>query len=358
MIKHITRPSNPYSPDWHTYWKLNPNLHRGVGAEAAEDLSGEYEGGDGETGSKEQSEGTQIADWASSIEDEGLRGTLGKYESQEKALEAIGYTPVEKDWREDLPEELRKTADRFTSKEDAIRAIVNLQKREGQVRVPGKDAKEEEIKAYHKAIGVPEEPDGYEWPDLGEDATEEQLASRDAWNKILHAENVPAKTAATLAAFLKEETERAQQAQDEADKHFAQKQEDLLRSEWKGDDYEKNKQYANKAFGELANRAGLNLEELTRIETKDGRFLMDNSFMMKLFAPLGREMSESTIGSTLTAGQIETIQSQIDEVTAKMEAAQAEGNTKLANKYYEEQMALYAKRDGNKNIVGSGGRLA
>jgi len=347
MIDKIQKPLDPYSPDWNRYWEENPGMHKGVGAEAGE---GEEEGGEDEGGAP------QVAEWASGIEDEGLRGTMGKFESQDAALSAMGYKPPETDWRDGLPEDLRKTADRFTSSADAIRSIENLQKREGQVRVPGKDATEDEVSAFHKAIGVPESPEGYDFGDLGEDATEEQTASRDSWSKKLHELNIPSTTAKELAAFLNEETQGAQAALVEADKAFAQQQEDALKSEWKGEAYEQNKTLANRAFSDLANRAGINLEDLQKIETKDGRFLMDNANMSKIFAVVGKEMSEGTIGPTLTSGERETAGEQITELRGKIASAQASGDSKLANNLYQKEQALIAKLNGSDPVVGAGGR--
>lgn len=352
-----TKPLNPYSPEWNQYWIENPCLHRGVGADAAEDLSGEeVEESTASNDSEGGGDAPQVAEWASSIEDENLRGTLGKYESQEDALKAIGYKAPETDWRDGLPDDLKKTADRFTSKEDAIRAINNLQKREGQVRVPGKDATDEEKAAYYKAVGVPESPDGYDWPDLGDDATDAQKQSRDAWGAKLHELKVPGETAKKLAAFLQEETQSALASQVEEDKAFAQQQEDALKNEWKGEAYEQNKTLANRAFGELANRAGVNIEDLQQIETKDGRFLMDRAEMSRIFAVIGKEMAEGTIGPTLTSGEIETAEEQLRELRGKISQAQTDGNSKLANQLYQKEQGLIAKIKGNKSVVGADGR--
>ena len=37
MLKKIKRPSNPYSPEWSLYWKQNPTMRRGVGADGVDD---------------------------------------------------------------------------------------------------------------------------------------------------------------------------------------------------------------------------------------------------------------------------------------------------------------------------------
>lgn len=48
-MKLIQRPIDPYSQDWPAYWAQNPNLRRGVGADAADgDGGGDNDGGDNE----------------------------------------------------------------------------------------------------------------------------------------------------------------------------------------------------------------------------------------------------------------------------------------------------------------------
>ena len=79
--------------------------------------------------------------------------TTGKTEQKQESKaskEDLEATIKDQDWRSDLPEDLRKTAERFASKADAVRAIESFRKRESQVRVPGKDATDDEKAAYRK----------------------------------------------------------------------------------------------------------------------------------------------------------------------------------------------------------------
>ena len=304
----------------------------------------------------------ETPEWASNIEDEGVRTFVSGYKTQEDVLKAIGYEAPkveEKDWRSDLPKELKKTADRFTSAEDAIRAIENFRKRESNVRVPGKDAKEEEVSAYLKAIGVPESPDKYEFPEIPKaELTDEIKASREAWGQRFHELKIPNETAKTLMQLVAEDVAKEQKAQIEADKEFAKAQEDALKAEWKGESFETNKTIANRAFGELANRTGLNIEDLQKIETKDGRFLMDRAEMVKIFATIGREMSEGTLGPTVTESEADTISNEIQGIRQQIEEAQSKGDSKRANNLYQKEQKLLGRLHGDSAIVGSAGRAA
>jgi len=183
-------------------------------------------------------------------------------------------------------------------------------------------------------------------------------ASRAEWSKQFHALGVPKETAKALAKFANEQAARESVAQIEADKAFAAKQEEALRNEWKGDDYDRNKTFANRAFAELANRSGLKLDDLGKIETKDGRFLMDRAEIVRMFATIGREMAEGTLGPTLTESEKETVDDQVRNVRAQIQEAQSSGDSKRANKLYQQEQALISRKEGSKPVVGARGRMA
>src|SRR3990167_3452657 len=112
----------------------------------------------------------------------------------------------DQDWRSDLPEDLRKTAERFASKADAVRAIESFRKRESQVRVPGKDATDDEKAAYRKAVGIPDKAELYEFPDIeGQEINDEIKASRQVWSKRFHELGIPKDTAKTLSKLVNED---------------------------------------------------------------------------------------------------------------------------------------------------------
>ena len=372
-IEVITKPTDPYSPDWISYWAANPHLARGVGADAA------------------APEGDGQPHWAESVANPDLKGVLSGFESRDQFFEAAGIKIEQPDWRTDLPDDLKETATkyktpgefiktikaqpvdwtadlpddlketgkRFTSKADALRSIVALQKREGQVRVPGKDAKPEEIAAYHKAIGVPDKPEAYEFfvPE-GAVVTDDMKANQVEWGKRFQAMGISKEAAKKLSQFVFEDGKRQQDALVSADKTFAEQQEAALRAEWKGDEYDRNKTLANKAFRDLAGKTGLNVEALTQIETKDGRFLMDRAEIVRMFAAIGREMAEGSLGPTLTDSEKDTVDEQIRGIRSQIQEAQTSGDSKRANKLYQQEMALVAKRDGSRSVVGAQGRMA
>ena len=80
-------------------------------------------------------------------------------------------------WRDALPEDIRedKTLGRYDDQEKANRGLIEAQKEISRLKqdvrgrapatavvVPGEGATPDQIKAYHEAVGIPENADGYE----------------------------------------------------------------------------------------------------------------------------------------------------------------------------------------------------
>ncbi|HKZ39491.1 MAG TPA: hypothetical protein VJ044_00935 [Candidatus Hodarchaeales archaeon] len=285
--------------------------------------------------------------------------TTGKTEQKQESKaskEDLEATIKDQDWRSDLPEDLRKTAERFASKADAVRAIESFRKRESQVRVPGKDATDDEKAAYRKAVGIPDKAELYEFSEIkGQELTDEIKTSRQVWSKRFHELGIPKDTAKNLSKMVNEDALKYQTSQIEADKTFAISQEEALKSEWK-DDFDKNKTFANRAFMQMATRAGLNMEDLSKIETKDGRFLMDRAEMLRIFSVIGREMSEGTLGPALSEDERETVADEVRDIRKQISEAQESGNSKRANQLYQKEQKILSKM-GNKSIVGVDGRM-
>lgn len=246
-------------------------------------------------------------------------------------------------WTEGVSDDLKPVADRFASRDDALRAIVNFQKREGQVRVPGKDADEKEIAAFHKAMGIPASVDEYTFPEIPEaemtDAIKEERAE---WAKTFHDAKVPKAAADALIGKFSEIQARALDAQIKADKANAEAETAKNREMW-GADYERNEKYANTAMATIAEASGVSVDDLKQIETKDGRFLLDNALMQRMFAYVGREMGEARLGGVATEGDIESIESQVKELRDQIAVADSKGDRKEKNRLYQKEQALLAK---------------
>ena len=307
-------------------------------------------------------EGTEntTPEWVNSIEDAGLKETLSQYDTQEAFLEKIGYKPpevTEKDWREMIQdEEAKKFASDSTDINHLVKRALDLRKQvSSSIKIPGKDATPEQVKTYNKALGIPEKPEEYEFPKIPDDQlTDDIKSARAQWAKQFHQMGVPKETAKSVMNMLSEDIQKAQAAQVEADKAFARDQEEKLRSEWAGDEYDKNSTLANRALREFSERSSVPLEELTKMEMKDGRLLLDNASMVRLFAAIGREMSEGSLGPVLTDSERDTMGDELRNVRKQISEAQTEGDSKRANKLYQKEQSLIAKMEGDKPLVGAG----
>lgn len=253
------------------------------------------------------------------------------------------------DWRAGIKDpDLKKQAERFTTVDDVIKGNLELRQRLSSAIIkPGKDAKPEEIAAYRKAMEIPETAEGYEFtrPEhideetFGSDAMKAALSGV---SKVLHDANVSKSQAQAIWNWYNQTEAAATQAQIEADKQFATQTEAALKQEW-GADTDKNKEYAKRGFEKLATDAGLDIAALKKIETKDGRFLLDRPEFSKLFAKIGREMGEGTLGPVVSDGEAQSIQSEIDKLQSEKREALAKGNHTKAQELDDKQRELYAK---------------
>lgn len=308
--------------------------------------------GEGEGGGGGGSEGGQ----------EGAEGAAGKQEGAEGgegkgAAEGGEKKPDATDWRAAIKDpEAKKFAESSTDIEHLTkRAMEMRQKLSSAIIKPGKDAKPEEVAAFRKALEVPETPEGYKFPEIPEgELTDAVKESRAAWAKRFHDRNVPAPVAEALMADFRADMEAEAKAQQEADKQYAEQVMEGLRKEW-GADFDTNKQYANRAAAHLF---GDEFDAARKIEMKDGRFLMDRPELLKVFAKIGREMGEGTLGSVMTDGDKEAAETELRSLRKQIGEAQAEGNSKRANELYQKEQALIAKMGGNRPVVGAQGRTA
>lgn len=341
------QPADNYDPLWVEYWQQNPQMLRSVGAAAAEEEGTE-------AGAEEEGAGEGAEEGA---EDSTNSPKEGSDHEGATADDVNNNT----DWRDAIKDEkLRDHAGRFTTLDDLVKAnLDSRQKLSKAIVPPGKSASDDDVAAYRKAIGVPESPEGYEFPDLpeGQEVTDDVKQSREAWAKRFHEANVPAETAKALVEAFNEEAQAALKAQVDADKKYAEEQAELLQKEW-GADAEKNRAYANRAFAKLAERAGVDVEELKHIETKAGQYLMDDARLSRIFAVIGREMGEGSLGGAISESEREAAETELDEIRSQIREAQSKGDNRKANKLYQKEQELIGRIHGNQPTVGAMGRVA
>ena len=273
----------------------------------------------------------------------------------EDSGDATDEGAVDTDWRESIQDaDLRKHAERFTTPEALVKANLDYRKKEGKsVSRLSEDSTDKEVDAYREALGVPNDVDGYEFPlPEGYDRTDAMMDSEDTWSNLFLNNNVPKETADVLVSAFREEITKMQSASAEADAKYAKDSTDALRAEWK-DDYDKNLIYAARASEQLL---GDDYQDARYIEDKSGAYILDNPIMAKMFATLGRQMGEGSLGSVVTGGERETLMAKANSLREQTKAALANQDTAGANKLAAQELALFERMDGNDPVVGQSGR--
>ena len=270
-------------------------------------------------------------------------------------------TSKAEDWRASIDDpDLRKLAERYSTPADMAKAVrEGRQMISGMVKVPGKDASDDERAAFLKALGVPESPDAYEVA-LPEDLPDELQPNEAGQERLtafvstMHeAGATPAQVQAAVSTYFTmiQEDLAAQQAED---KRYTEESEAQLRKEWTGEEFKRNQAFANRAaqfaFGE-------GFDEARQIQTSDGRFLLDNPMLLKALARIGREMGEDRIGPSLSEADKSSVRDQISAVRTKREEARAAGRSGEAQKLDAEERALWARLNGSRPVVGAEGRV-
>lgn len=137
-----------------------------------------------------------------------------------------------------------KTLERYTDEESYLTATFNLRKENEELRgkiktaKPGADAKPEEIAAWRKASGIPEEPAAYvenlkiaDGRIIGDNDKPTMLSFAEAMHKI----DQPQAVVDSVASWYYEELERLTTEAIERDDSFLAESRIKLREDWSGD---------------------------------------------------------------------------------------------------------------------------
>lgn len=271
-----------------------------------------------------------------------------------EAPEKDAAEPV--DWRSLIQDEkLRKEAERVSSLDDAFKSIQDMKKQmSDRIKLPGKDADEKEVSKFRKALGVPEKAEDYaiELPE-GVEMSETTTQLFEAIKPIAHENNLPAKALNDFALRFDEFAQQIEsERQAQVEKHMDEA-ETALRKEW-GGDYDANLNIANRAMAQVG---GEEIAEfLNKTELKEGGVLANDPHMVRLFAKLGRRMSEDGAIEPVSKDEAKDLEEKFSDITRQIHEASAKGDGALVDKLAKERSAIAAKLDGDAPLVGAGGR--
>lgn len=265
----------------------------------------------------------------------------------EADAEAVNPWSMFRDGLEDG--DMKELAKRFNSGEDVLKSVADLRKEmSARIKVPGKNASEEDVARFRKAIGVPESPDEYEAPvPDGYEMTEVDESMLDTFRGIAHEAGVPKKAA---DAFFGKALELNAEAARQVAKLTTEAQEKAvadLKKEW-GSDYDAKVNLALRAVDSFGGGKLRDMFENVRVE--GGGRLGDVPELIRAFANIGARSGEDGVLSPANSDEMRTID---DEINAILEDAPI-GSEKYATRAVQEKLrVLYARKSGDRPIVGS-----
>ncbi|MGI9491378.1 MAG: hypothetical protein ACR2QF_03025 [Geminicoccaceae bacterium] len=194
-------------------------------------------------------------------------------------------------WRDGIPDDLKKSAEQFTSPTALLKSYAQLRNQFNKSLQPlPEKPTDEQVAAFRKKQGIPEAADGYgiEAPDWFDDQGKENLT--DFLTKAHESNMTPAQVKQAVDAYAGYEQARAEKiiADINADTEANVK---VLKDEW-GVDFDANVAVAARA---VAHFGGQELgEDLNALKLDGGGMLASNPAFIKLMAEVGRAASEPT----------------------------------------------------------------
>ncbi len=192
-------------------------------------------------------------------------------------------------WRDAVPAEFRKMADRFASPADAVKSASDLRQRLSRsITQPKDDADQAEWNDFYNKLGRPETPDGYaiSRPDnLPVELLPDELGEmreKDFFS-AMHSAGAPSPVVqAAIDWYYNEVADMHAEQVKEAGAVYDQAV-DGLRREW-GGDFDKNTELARRAFNAFG-------DEDFQKAAKDYQ-LENNPAFLRAFARIGRQLGE------------------------------------------------------------------
>lgn len=260
------------------------------------------------------------------------------------------------DWRERMAEHLSAGDEKLYKKElKRLERIANplvlggswreLETRfseGGLIKVPGKNAKPEEVAAYHKAIGVPEKPDEY-FKDLkldnGAVIGDDDKPFWDGFAQAVHAAGAPpAVVQATANWYYKMQEEQAA-AQDEADDAYRRQSEKTLKEEL-GSAFKRQINAVGTLFASAPGGSDIKNEKslfarLMGGRTADGQVIGNDPDMLRFLISTINEINPAAtvVEDGNQSGM--TLEAEIEKIEKIMKTDRREYNAKWAPRYAE-----------------------
>lgn len=281
----------------------------------------------------------------------GEKLTVAREATKKAISEAMKLgTASPKDWRETLPEEQRKGAQKFSSVPGLYKSYTELEAKLGSaINIPDENASDEDLSKFWNRLGRPETADKYALyrPEgIKEEEVDDGWKSRESsFATMAHTAGLTQSQVDQNIKWFYAETAAVEEARIAAEKTAQEEQQVILDKEW-GDDKEANikiARIARKAFG--SDEFDVFLEG----KKVDGVTLGDHPAFVRVFANIGRLMKEDTLVMGMPEDQKKSIQERIDEL-AKLQSTDREKYT--SKEVQSELAALNLKLHGTGDATG------
>ena len=238
------------------------------------------------------------------------------------------------DWKASLPAELKDDPTIKGVKDIPAMAdmLVRAQKLVGAKGIikPGKDATPEEIGAYYNAIGRPEKPEGYKLPvENMPDGIKLDDGLVNSFRTFAHENGITEQAFGALIRYQANMVAQQSKAAQDALESTVNTNVDALRKEW-GQAYDQNDRLATRAIETYGGPEALEW-------MKQNPTLATNPALVKLFAKMGREISDDTIRG---GGPDQNYQ--LSPADAKLKISQKMGDKAFTDVYFNAQHAGHA----------------
>lgn len=241
-----------------------------------------------------------------------------------------------------------KLSSRYTSPADMAKAHVELVKTmDKRIAIPGENAKPEEVDAVFQKLGMPEKAEDYKFDmdkiEHWDAARKEQIKGYAPLFRKARA------TQAQVNEFVAQqaEVEKLQADAFEAQVNtVSQQRMKQLKTEWRGDDFDRNKSFVATT---VKTYAGNDTDEIASARLSDGTFVVDHPAFARMFAKIGAERSEDDRApSAFNGGARDSAKAQIEQI--ENEALAKGWSPTHPNWPHAKLDALYKKTAGTKNM--------
>lgn len=305
--------------------------------QAGDDGAGANEGANaGQDANQDANEKTILNDGQNAAE-QGADGAQDGAQAQGEGGEGEGAV---KDWRDQVAagdEKFRKQLDRIVDLSALGKKLRSLESKfsSGEYkRQLGEGATDEEVKAWRKENGIPEEAKGYldkmELPDgmvLGE--ADKPVA--ESFAEAAQAMNLPPEAFNGVIGWYYAQQDAIREQREESDAQRKQESEDELRGVWEGADYRRN---LNSIQNMMATWPEGLADRILAGRTPDGRKIGDDPAFIQAMAHLAGELNPAaTLVPHSGADQAKGVEDRIAEIKGWMGASKGSDNWK---KYWKD----------------------